>query len=207
MNSLPQSQVADAISSTLERLNHTGILSIPNRPGIVVEPPKRPEWGDFSSNVAMLLASQVRQAPLKVAEILATDLRRECEDLFTHVAVAPPGFLNFTLHSSRWIQILESIQAAGPLFGTSQIGKGKRILLEFVSANPTGPLHVGHGRGAALGQALANVLQATGFSVSKEYYINDAGRQLHLLGRSVFARYREILGRQVVFPEDGYHGD
>ena len=207
MNSLLQSQVADAISSTLERLSHIGVLSISNPPGIVVEPPKRPEWGDFSSNVAMLLASQVRQAPLKVAETLAVDLRKECADLFTHVAVAPPGFLNFTLHSSRWIQVLESIQAAGPLFGTSRVGKGKRILLEFVSANPTGPLHVGHGRGAALGQALANVLQATGFSVSREYYINDAGRQLQLLGRSVFARYCEKLGREVVFPENGYHGD
>lgn len=207
MISLPQNQVAEAISSTLERLSHSGVLSISNRPGIVVEPPKRPEWGDFSSNVAMLLASQVRQAPLTVAETLAVDLRRECADLFTHVAVAPPGFLNFTLHSSRWIQILESIQAAGPLFGTSRVGKGNRILLEFVSANPTGPLHVGHGRGAALGHALANVLQAAGFSVSKEYYINDAGRQLLLLGRSVFARYRELLGQAATFPEDGYHGD
>lgn len=207
MNSLPQSQVAEAISSTLERLSQSGVLSISHRPGIVVEPPKRPEWGDFSSNVAMLLASQVRQSPLQVAETLAIDLRKECADLFTQVAVAPPGFLNFTLHSSQWIQILQSIQAFGSLFGTSRAGAGKRILLEFVSANPTGPLHVGHGRGAALGQALANVLQAAGFSVSKEYYINDAGRQLQLLGRSVFARYRELLGQEAVFPEDGYHGD
>ena len=199
--------MAYAISSTLERLSHTGVFSISNPPGIVVEPPKRPEWGDFSSNVAMLLASQVRQAPLKVAEILAGDLRKECSDLFTHVAVAPPGFLNFTLQAGQWIQILESIQTAGPLFGTSRVGKGKRILLEFVSANPTGPLHVGHGRGAALGQALANVLQAAGFSVSREYYINDAGRQLQLLGRSVFARYCEKLGRKVEFPENGYHGE
>ena len=172
-----------------------------------MEPPKRPEWGDFSSNVAMLLASQVRQAPMKVGETLAGELRREWAELFTQVAVAPPGFLNFTLNPTRWIRILESIQEAGPLFGSSRIGKGQRILLEFVSANPTGPLHVGHGRGAALGQALANVLQAAGFSVSREYYINDAGRQLQLLGRSVYARYREILGKGAGFPDDGYHGD
>jgi len=207
VNTLPQNQVVEAITSTLVRLSTSGVFSILHQPGIVVEPPKRPEWGDYSTNVAMLLASQVRQAPMKVGETLAVELRRDWDNLFTQVDVAPPGFLNFTLHSSRWVQVLESIQKFGPVFGTSRVGKGKRILLEFVSANPTGPLHVGHGRGAALGQALANVLQAAGFSVEREYYINDAGRQLQLLGRSVYARYREVFGKGEGFPEDGYHGD
>ena len=103
-----------------------------------------------------------------------------------------------TLHPIRWMQVLQTIQDNGSSYGTSHIGKGKRILLEFVSANPTGPLHVGHGRGAALGQAIATLLEAVGFTVSREYYINDAGRQLQLLGRSVYARYREQWGKRLV---------
>jgi arginyl-tRNA synthetase len=155
----------------------------------------------------MTLASQVRQSPLKVAGILATGLRTQFSDLFVRVDVAPPGFLNLTLHPVRWIQVLETIQKMGSLYGSSHLGKGKQILLEFVSANPTGPLHVGHGRGAALGQAIATLLEAVGFTVSREYYINDAGRQLQLLGRSVYARYCEHWGEPSTFPEDGYHGD
>jgi arginyl-tRNA synthetase len=203
----PQNLVVDAISSALDRLHQSGNFSLITRPGIVVEPPKRPEWGDFSTNIAMLLASQVRQSPLKVADVLAQDLREHFPDVFMHIAVAPPGFLNFQLQPNQWIRILETIQESGSLFGASQIGNGERVLLEFVSANPTGPLHVGHGRGAALGQAIANILQAAGFSVSTEYYINDAGRQLQLLGRSVFARYTETWGKPIPFPDDGYHGD
>ena len=207
MSGLPQSQVAEAVSFTLNRLSQSGVLVLSSQPGIVIESPKRPEWGDFSSNVAMLLASQVRLAPMKIGEVLAGELQREWPHLFSRVDVASPGFLNFTLNPLCWIQVLQSIQEFGLLFGTSRVGKGQRILLEFVSANPTGPLHVGHGRGAALGQALANVLQASGFSVEREYYINDAGRQLLLLGQSVLARYREKLGKGTGFPEDGYHGD
>ncbi|MCA9475362.1 MAG: arginine--tRNA ligase, partial [Nitrospira sp.] len=207
MSNLPQSQVAEAVSFTLNRLSQSGVLALSSQPGIVIESPKRPEWGDFSSNVAMLLASQVRQAPMKIGEVLAGELQREWPHLLSRVDVASPGFLNFTLNPLCWIQVLQSIQEFGLLFGTSRVGKGQRILLEFVSANPTGPLHVGHGRGAALGQALANVLQASGFSVEREYYINDAGRQLLLLGQSVLARYREKLGKGTGFPEDGYHGD
>lgn len=207
MEKFLQNQVIEAIAVVLGRVKESGELSLDTIPTIVVEPPKRPEWGDFSSSVAMTLASQVRQPPLKVAELLATGLRAQFSDVFVSVNVAPPGFLNLTFHPLRWIEVLRMIQDNGSLYGTSHIGKGKRILLEFVSANPTGPLHVGHGRGAALGQAMARLLESVGFTVSREYYINDAGRQLQLLGRSVYARYREHWGKPSSFPEDGYHGD
>jgi arginyl-tRNA synthetase len=207
MEVLLQTQVINALSDVLGTAKESGELAITSIPALVVEPPKRPEWGDFSSNVAMALASQIRQPPLKVAEVLAAGLRARFSDFFVRVEIAPPGFLNLTIHPQKWIQVLQVIQDQGSLYGTSCIGKEKRILLEFVSANPTGPLHVGHGRGAALGQALATILEAVGFMVSREYYINDAGRQLELLGRSVFARYRELVGEPFTFPEDGYHGD
>jgi arginyl-tRNA synthetase len=207
VETLLQNQVIEAIAVALGKAKESGELTIATIPALIVEPPKRPEWGDFSSNVAMTVASQVRQPPLKVAGVLAAGLRTEFSDLFIRVDVAPPGFLNLTLHPIRWMQVLQTIQKNGSSYGTSRIGKGKRILLEFVSANPTGPLHVGHGRGAALGQAIATLLEAVGFTVSREYYINDAGRQLQLLGRSVYARYREHWAESSSFPEDGYHGD
>ena len=207
MEPLLQNQVVKAIVVTLEKVNESGQLSIGSIPSPIVEPPKRAEWGDFSCNVAMTLASAVRQPPVKVAEVLAASLGEQFPELFERIDVAPPGFLNLTLHPLRWIQVLRTIEEQGASYGTSYIGQGTRILLEFVSANPTGPLHVGHGRGAALGQAIASLLGASGFEVSREFYINDAGRQLQLLGRSVFARYQELLGKGSSFPEDGYHGD
>ena len=206
MEKLLQSQVAEAIATTLEKVMESGQLPIETIPSPIVEPPKRVEWGDFSCNVAMTLASKVRQPPLNVAGILATNLRDQFPELFKRVDVAPPGFLNLTLHPLCWIEVLRTIQKQGDSYGKSHLGQGKRILLEFVSANPTGPLHVGHGRGAALGQAMASLLMATGFAVSREFYINDAGRQLRLLGRSVYARYREYWKKDSSFPEDGYHG-
>lgn len=206
MKVLLQNQVIDAIAVTLENVNDSGQLAIGTIPAPIVESPKRPEWGDFSCNVAMTLAATVRQSPLKVADVLAVSLRAQFSGLFERIEVAPPGFLNLTLHPMRWIEVLRTIQEEGSSYGTSQIGKGKRIVLEFVSANPTGPLHVGHGRGAALGQAIASLMTSAGFTVSREFYINDAGRQLQLLGRSVYARYREFFGKTSSFPEDGYHG-
>jgi arginyl-tRNA synthetase len=207
VETLLQNQVTEAIAVALVQAKESGELNIATIPPLFVEPPKRPEWGDFSSNVAMTLASHVRQPPLKVAGLLAKGILAQFSDLFVRVDVAPPGFLNLTLHPIRWIQVLQAIQENGSSYGASSIGKGERILLEFVSANPTGPLHVGHGRGAALGQAIATLLEAVGFKVTREYYINDAGRQLQLLGRSVYARYREHWGESASFPEDGYHGD
>ncbi len=206
METLLQNQVVEAIAATLKKVHESGQLPIETIPSPMVEPPKRSEWGDLSCNVAMALASKVKQSPLKVAGVLAVSLRAEFPELFERIDVAPPGFLNLTLQPLRWIEVLRTIEEQGSSYGTSLLGNGTRIILEFVSANPTGPLHVGHGRGAALGQAMASLLSTTGFEVSREFYINDAGRQLQLLGRSVYARYRELSGKDSSFPEDGYHG-
>ena len=172
----------------------------------MVDFPKREEWGDLSSSVAMLIAKQEKRPPLEVAHVIADQLQASCTFL-EKVSVAPPGFLNVTLRPDCWLSVLEEIERTGDLYGHSKIGQGQRVLLEFVSANPTGPLHMGHGRGAALGEALARLLRAAGYEVDKEYYINDAGRQMKLLADSVYARYLEMHGRECSFPEDGYHGD
>ncbi len=205
-SSLIHNQVVTALSTALEHVRDSENLTIPSMPEPTVELPKQEKWGDLSSNVAMAVAPKFGRAPLKVAELLASTLKADCDSLFERVDVAPPGFLNFTIKPGRWIEVLSLIEDLGESFGSGQVGKGKRVVVEFVSANPTGPLHVGHGRGAALGHAASNLLQTAGYDVQREYYINDAGRQMRMLGASVFARYQECHGRTVTFPEDGYHG-
>ncbi|MCA9473807.1 MAG: arginine--tRNA ligase [Nitrospirales bacterium] len=201
-----QEQVVEALSVALSQAVDNGELSLTDQPVPTIELPKREEWGDLSSNIAMLAAPKAKRPPMEIAGLLASSIKTAREDLFDRVDVAPPGFLNFTINPHRWTEVLPIIEELGPAYGSSQIGKGQRVILEFVSANPTGPLHVGHGRGAALGQAAANLLETVGYRVQREYYINDAGRQLHLLGLSVYSRYQEFYGRTVTFPEDGYHG-
>ena len=201
-----EQEVKIALSEALERAKERGVLNITSIPKPAVELPKREEWGDLSSNLAMVLGPQVGRPPLEVAGVIAKELQEDTLGLFARIDIAPPGFLNFTINPTRWVQVLSDIEEKGHAYGTSQIGKGQRVLVEFVSANPTGPLHVGHGRGAALGQAISNLLRTIGYTVQREYYVNDAGRQLKLLGSSVFARYREHFGQSVSFPEDGYHG-
>ena len=205
-SNLIHDQVVEALSTALGNARDSGDLSISTIPELTLELPKREEWGDLSSNVAMAIAPKARRAPLEIAELLSARLKTDFKNLFDRVEIAPPGFLNFTIKPSCWIEVLRMIEDRGASFGESQIGKGKRVVVEFVSANPTGPLHVGHGRGAALGHAASNLLQTVGFRVQREYYINDAGRQLRLLGASVFARYLEHHGRTITFPDDGYHG-
>ena len=201
-----QERVKASISQALAKVKDKGLLSVDSMPLLTLEFPKREEWGDLSSTIAMAMAKQVRRPPKEVAELVAEELRNSCEFL-EQVNVAPPGFLNFTLRSDCWLSVLRQVEELGEAYGRSTIGQGQRILLEYVSANPTGPLHMGHGRGAALGQALAMLLRAVGYDVEREYYINDAGRQMKLLAASVYARYCELHGREVPFPEDGYHGD
>ena len=201
-----QEQVASAITDALLQARQQGSLQSAHFPQPVVDFPKREEWGDLSSSVSMVIAKQEKQPPLEVANVIADRLRTSCAFL-EKVSVAPPGFLNFTLRPDCWFSVLEEIERTGDRYGHGTMGQGQRVLLEFVSANPTGPLHMGHGRGAALGEALARLLRAAGYDVDKEYYINDAGRQMKLLADSVYARYLEIHGREFAFPEDGYHGD
>ena len=200
---LLQDRVIAALSDALGRVRG---LEVSPMPHLTIDLPKREEWGDFSSNVAMTLAPKIRRPPLEVANVIATELKAGSDDLFDRIDVAPPGFLNLTIKPDRWIEVLRAVENFDQSFGTNSLGEGQGVLIEFVSANPTGPLHVGHGRGAALGNAVSNLLEAIGYRVEREYYINDAGRQLKLLGSSMFARYQEYFKRSVSFPEDGYHG-
>lgn len=203
--SIVQEQIIAALSAALSRAKRAGALTSASFPTPVVELPKREEWGDLSSTIAMTIASHERRSPREVADIIAQHLTAG-STLIQRVEVVPPGFLNLTIQRDLWFDVLREIEEKDDSYGRSGLGKGQRVLIEYVSANPTGPLHVGHGRGAALGDALSRLLQAVGYSVEREYYINDAGRQMKLLGASVFARYQEHHGRTVVFPEDGYQG-
>ena len=201
-----QEQVTSAIFQALLNAREQGLLTSESFPTPAVDFPKREEWGDLSSNVAMSLAKQERKSPKDVADLIVAQLKSSSK-IFEQINIAPPGFLNFTLRRDCWYSVLSEIEEQGSYYGSSNIGQGQRVLLEFVSANPTGPLHMGHGRGAALGEALARLLRFAGYLVEREYYINDAGRQMKLLKASVYARYQELEGQKIEFPEDGYHGE
>jgi len=172
---------------------------------IQLEIPKNPEHGDFSTNLALTLAKPERKAPRKIAEILVAALQGD--SLCDKIEIAGPGFINFRLAATCWYNVLDQIAEQGKKYGCSNIGNGTKIQVEFVSANPTGPLHIGHGRGAVVGDAVAAVLQAAGFEVQREYYINDAGNQILTLGRSILLRLRELQGVAIEFPEDGYQAE
>ena len=201
-----QDKVGAALIGALQLARQRGLLKLEQPPTVTLEAPKRPEWGDVSSNLAMSLSSSERRPPFEIAQIILDHLEQR-EELFERIEIVRPGFLNFTVKRTQWLEVLREIESAGEKFGHSQLGRGRRVLVEYVSANPTGPLHVGHGRGAAVGQALVRLLRATGHEAVSEYYINDAGRQMKLLGVSVLARYLESFGRVVTFPEDGYQGE
>ena len=170
-----------------------------------IEVPKREGQGDFSTNFALVAAGIDKRKPRDLATQLAQLL--EAEAMIERVEVAGPGFINLFLKKEIWTTVLAPIYDQGSSFGCTNVGAGKRVLVEFVSANPTGPLSVGHGRNAVLGDAIARVLKAAGYQVEREYYFNDAGRQMRVLGESTRARYLELLGLPNTFPEDGYQGD
>src|ERR1700723_723851 len=173
---------------------------------VVVEPPKDPTHGDMATNAAMVLAKEAKAKPRDLAEKVAERLR--ADDLVASVDVAGPGFINLTLNVTAWADALRSVLREGGAYGQSAVGAGEKVNVEYVSANPTGPMHVGHCRGAVFGDALASLLQLAGFDVVREYYINDAGAQVDVLARSAFLRYREALGENVgEIPEGLYPGD
>ncbi len=175
---------------------------------VAVEIPRVEEHGDFSTNAALQLAKPLGKKPREVAEALV-DAIREADDRgwFRDLMIAGPGFINVVLSDNAWREVLGAALEKGVRFGSSDLGRGQKVLLEFVSANPTGPLHVGHGRGAAVGDALAKLLSFTGHDVVTEYYVNDVGNQMDNLGRSLFARYLQACGRDAALPEDGYRGE
>lgn len=193
------------LQQAIENLKQTGILDKNLSCPINVEHTKDSRYGDFSTNLAFILAKAARTTPLQLAEKIISSLPDDTAINKTEVAGA--GFINFFIQADAHKQIIKRIYNDGNLFGCSQIGDGKKIQVEFVSANPTGPLHVGHGRGAAYGSAVASLLRAVGFEVSQEYYVNDAGRQMDILATSIWLRYLQICGEAIAFPCNGYRGD
>src|SRR5579885_802897 len=172
---------------------------------IVVEPPRDPSHGDMATNAAMVLAKDAGRKPRELAEAIAEQLRAEPD--VAKVDVAGPGFINLALRPHVWAEELKLALRLGADYGRSDIGRGERVNVEYVSANPTGPMHVGHGRGAVFGDALANLLAYAGYDVTREYYINDAGAQVDVLARSAYLRYREALGEDIAIPDGLYPGE
>ena len=200
MRPLLQSLVADALA----RLQREGVIaSVPAE--VHVERTRDRGHGDFATNVALTLAKAARSAPRALAERIAAALPEN--PAVARVEIAGSGFINFFLRPGAQLGVLLDVLAAGDAYGRSTVGAGQRVQVEFVSANPTGPLHVGHGRGAAYGSSLANLLAAAGFAVEREYYVNDAGRQMDILAVSVWLRYLQFQGEDIVFPSGGYRGD
>ena len=198
--------IKTVVEDAYKRLVEEGEL--PGEPvgsGHLISVPKQEEHGDYASNFALVMASRLKMPPRQVAEKIR-DALADNED-FQQIDVAGPGFLNFFFSTNFWQKSLREIKALGAKFGSTEDGKGKKVLVEFVSANPTGPLHVGHGRGAAVGDSLCRILRAAGYDVESEYYINDVGNQMKTLGRSVYLRYQELLGREIDFPDECYKGD
>lgn len=195
------------MKETLSELIKKSLLAMGIEPParVEIESPREEAFGDLSTPVAMGLAKTMGRPPREIAREIIGEL--SAGEMFSRVEVAGPGFINFTLSPQYLCKALGSLLAEGSDFLRVDVGKGARVQVEFVSANPTGPLHLGHGRGAAVGAALANLLEATGYDVTREYYINDAGRQVELLGESVFARYKEHYQKPYTFPPEGYRGD
>jgi len=174
-------------------------------PPFEVEPPKEKAHGDYATNAAMVLASAVRKNPRMIAGAIVEHLE-DPRGWIEKIEIAGPGFINFFMKPATWAELLLDVDELGERYGSSDMGQGKRVQVEFVSANPTGPLHIGHGRGAVVGDVIASLLSATGHKVSREYYINDAGNQMNTLGRSAYLRYRELLGEEIVYPGECYQG-
>ena len=204
---------AKALKYLIESLVRDALAALPadlrgadaSAPAPTIERTRDSSHGDFATNAAMQLARVAKRKPRELAEAIVAALPPS--ELVAKVEIAGPGFINFHLSAAAYTRELERLLELGDAYGRSRIGGGQRVMVEFVSANPTGPLHVGHGRHAAFGASLSNVLDAAGWSVHREYYINDAGRQMDILAASVWLRYLECFGEQFPFPSNGYRGD
>jgi arginyl-tRNA synthetase len=198
-------KIEELILQAVETLKADGIIGMEITPHIAIERTRDAQHGDFASNLALVLAKPAKANPRQLAEKIIAALPQH--DAIMKVELAGPGFINFFINPNAQYQIVSQIHAEGREFGLSTIGAGKKVQVEFVSANPTGPLHVGHGRGAAYGSVVADLLKAVGFEVHREYYVNDAGRQMDILATSIWLRYLEECGELVHFPSNGYRGD
>ncbi len=193
------------LQQAVEALKTQGVLERELTVQVVLERARDAQHGDFATNLAMTLAKAAKSNPRQLAEKIVAAI--PADNQVSKIEIAGPGFINFFIDPNSQFQIVQQIHDAGSEFGLSKIGAGKRVQVEFVSANPTGPLHVGHGRGAAYGSAVADLLESVGFEVEREYYVNDAGRQMDILATSVWLRYLEACGEVFVFPSNGYRGE
>ena len=198
-------KIEELMLQAIETLKAEGILGLDITPHITIERTRDAQHGDFASNLALALAKPAKANPRQLAERIIAALPQH--ESVMKVEPAGPGFINFFINPNTQYQIVRQIHTEGRDFGLSTIGAGKKVQVEFVSANPTGPLHVGHGRGAAYGSVVADLLEAVGFEVHREYYVNDAGRQMDILAISIWLRYLEECGEHVHFPSNGYRGD
>ncbi len=196
--------IGKVISQGLDTLIEEGLLSKEAKDSVHIERARDRQHGDFASNIAMVLAKQAKMAPCAIAEKLLAAMPSHAS--ITEVNIAGPGFINFKLATQTQSAIIDTVRQAGEEYGKSKVGAGEKVMLEFVSSNPTGPLHVGHGRGAAYGDALRRLLNACGYEAHAEYYVNDAGRQMHILAISVYVRYLEAAGQPASLPANGYKG-
>ena len=209
------------ILDAAQKAYENGSLNSDLFPEMEIEEPRHQSHGDFSTNFAMVCASIQKMSPRKIAQILVSLIKVSGETvdeapdktlgktagLIEKVEIAGPGFINFFLSNKAWHPVIDTILTQDKTYGASDMGKNEKVQVEFVSANPTGPLHVGHGRGAAVGDSVGNILNFAGFDVQKEFYINDSGRQIRTLGNSVRIRLQQIRGKEIKFPEDCYQGD
>jgi arginyl-tRNA synthetase len=199
-------KIKGIIESSVLRAHENKELPSAELPDIEVEVPKIASHGDFSTNIALVGASVQKMPPRRIAETILKHIE-DPDHILEKTEIAGPGFINFFIKTGAWHPVLRKIHQEDVTYGASNLGQGQKIQVEFVSSNPTGPLHVGHGRGAAVGDSVANILRCCGYDVQKEYYINDSGRQINTLGQSVYLRYKALLGEDIQFPQECYQGD
>ncbi|MFC1824107.1 arginine--tRNA ligase [Thermodesulfobacteriota bacterium] len=199
-------RLKQTLDATLKGLIEKGKLNRAGQPDYVIEVPKNQNHGHFATNLPLTLASSQKRPPREIANLIVDHLE-DAGGIIEKVEIAGPGFINFTLTSDVWHEMLSGVISQGAEYGKSQYGLGQRILVEFVSANPTGPLHLGHGRGAALGDTLCRILSFSGYEVVREFYVNDAGQQIRNLGVSIYSRWKQKMDPHFPFPDGGYHGE
>jgi arginyl-tRNA synthetase len=200
----PSSEIETLVRDAILAAQEAGDLPTFDVPSLVVERPQREEHGDYAAAAGLQLAGVARMPPMRIAEAIASRIPET--DFLSKVEVAPPGFVNFTLDDGWLAGQVDDMLSAGQSFGDVPLGEGERVQVEYVSANPTGPLHVGSGRNAVIGDSLANVLEAAGYEVQREFYVNDAGTQMEVFAGTLYARYAQALGRDEPVPEGGYPG-
>ena len=198
-------KLALLIGQAIDELKANDVIDVLQIPEIAIERPQNIQHGDYSSSIALKLSRAAKIAPLDIARKIVEHIKPSEE--IEHISVLPPGFINFKLKGDWLCAQVQTIIYEGSKWGDIDIGKGKSVQVEYVSVNPTGPLHIGHGRGAVLGSTLANILSAAGYKVQTEYYINDAGSQLNAFKQSLNARFLQHKGIDTAMPENGYMGN